>query len=180
MTGLSGAGKSTLACAVEDRLVRCAVPCFRLDGDELRRGLNADLGFSAPDRDENVRRTAEVARLLADAGLITLCALISPYAKGRAHARRIHDVAGLPFVEVHISTALAECERRDLKGLYARARAGELAGMTGIDDPYEAPTDPELNIDCGVETVQRGVERVIARLTDFRVLPYGPPHRAEG
>jgi adenylyl-sulfate kinase len=164
MTGLPGAGKTTLACAVEERLVRDGKPCYRLDGDDLRGGLNADLGFSAPDRDENVRRTAEVARLLADAGLVVVCALISPYADGRASARQVHDAAGLPFVEVHISTSLQECERRDPKGLYARARAGEISRMTGVDDPYEPPADPELRIDCGAEPVNHAVELVLAAL----------------
>ncbi len=168
ITGLPAAGKSTLACAVEEDLVHQGIPCYRLDGDNLRHGLNGDLGFSAADRNENVRRTAEVARLIADAGLVAVCALISPYAAGRAQARRIHDENGLPFVEVYVSTSLEQCELRDPKGLYARARAGEINDMTGIDDPYEAPTDPELKIDCGAESVDAGVAMVLATLQSSR------------
>lgn len=168
ITGLPAAGKSTLACAVEEDLVDQGIACYRLDGDNLRHGLNGDLGFSAADRNENVRRTAEVARLLADAGLVAVCALISPYAAGRAQARRIHDEHGLPFVEVYVSTSLEQCELRDPKGLYARARAGEINDMTGIDDPYEAPTDPELKIDCGAESVDAGVAMVLATLQSSR------------
>lgn len=173
MTGLPGAGKSTLACAVEADLARQRIPCYCLDGDNLRHGLNGDLGFSAADRHENVRRTAEVARLLADAGLVAVCALVSPYRAGREHARQIHDSSGLPFLEVHISTSLAECERRDPKGLYARARAGAISGMTGVDDPYEAPTDPEIEIDCGAESVAVGVEMVLAALCRIRLSTVG-------
>lgn len=144
-TGLSGSGKSTIAAEVERRLLDARrQPTYLLDGDNLRHGLNADLGFSAADRDENVRRVGEVARLFADAGVVALVPLISPYRRGRDHARAIHAAAGLPFVEVHVDTSLAECERRDPKGLYKKARAGELRGFTGIDDPYEPPVRPEL------------------------------------
>jgi len=143
-TGLSGSGKSTLAAAVEARLVEAGRPAYLLDGDNLRHGLNAGLGFSAEDRDENVRRTAEVAALFADAGSIALVSLISPYRRQRRAARAAHDQAGLAFCEVWVATPLAECERRDPKGLYARARRGELRGFTGIDDPYEEPEAAEL------------------------------------
>jgi bifunctional enzyme CysN/CysC len=117
-----------------------------LDGDNLRHGLNGDLGFSAADRAENVRRTAEVAALLADAGVVVLVALVSPYRADRAAARAVHERAGLPFLEAWVSTPLEECERRDPKHLYARARAGELRGLTGVDDPYEPPDAPELEV----------------------------------
>jgi len=144
LTGLSGSGKSTVAVELERQLVAAGRAAYLLDGDNLRHGLNGDLGFSAADRDENVRRVAHVARLLADAGVVAIVPLISPYREARDLARRLHEAAGLPFVEVFVDTPLAECERRDPKGLYARARAGELQGMTGIDDPYEPPLSPEL------------------------------------
>ena len=143
-TGLSGSGKSTIANELERLLVGSGQPAYVLDGDNLRHGLNADLGFTAADRDENVRRVAEVARLFADAGLVALVPLISPYRHARERARRAHEVAGLCFVEVFVDTPIEMCEARDPKGLYRKARAGEITGFTGIDDPYEAPTDPEL------------------------------------
>jgi bifunctional enzyme CysN/CysC len=146
LTGLSGSGKSTVAVELERQLVGAGRAAYLLDGDNLRQGLNGDLGFSAADRDENVRRVAHVARLLADAGLVAIVPLISPYREARAQARTMHDAAGIRFLEVFVDTPLAECERRDPKGLYARARAGQLTGMTGIDDPYEAPDRPDLRL----------------------------------
>ena len=143
-TGLSGSGKSTIANELERLLVASGQPAYVLDGDNLRHGLNADLGFAAADRDENVRRVAEVARLFADAGLVALVPLISPYRHARERARRAHEVAGLPFVEVFVDTPIEICEARDPKGLYRKARAGEITGFTGIDDPYEPPAHPEL------------------------------------
>ena len=145
-TGLSGSGKSTVAAMVERRLLESGRPAYLLDGDNLRHGLNADLGFSATDRAENVRRVAEVARLFADAGVVSLVPLISPYRADRDRARAAHHAAGLRFVEVFVNTPIAECERRDPKGLYAMARAGEITGFTGIDDPYEPPTAPDLEL----------------------------------
>lgn len=144
LTGLSGSGKSTIAVELERQLLNAGRPAYLLDGDNLRFGLNGDLGFSAHDRDENVRRVAHVARLFADAGMIAVVPLISPYRAARSHARALHDAAGLTFLEVFIDTPLEICEARDPKGLYAKARAGQLQGMTGIDDPYEAPDQPEL------------------------------------
>jgi bifunctional enzyme CysN/CysC len=138
-TGLSGSGKSTVAAIVERLLLEGGRPAYLLDGDNLRHGLNGDLGFSAADRSENIRRVGEVARLFADAGVVALVPVISPYRADRARARSVHTLAGLPFVEVFVNTPLEECERRDPKGLYAKARAGEITGFTGIDDPYEAP-----------------------------------------
>ncbi|WP_421120458.1 adenylyl-sulfate kinase [Aquihabitans daechungensis] len=146
LTGLSGSGKSTVAVALERLLVTAGRPAYRLDGDNLRLGLNADLGFSAADREENVRRAGEVARLLADAGVIAIVPLISPYRAGRDRARAAHEAAGVPFVEVYVDTPIELCEQRDPKGLYAKARAGEITGFTGIDDPYEAPEAPELTL----------------------------------
>jgi len=145
-TGLSGSGKSTVAVHCERELVESGRPAYLLDGDNLRHGLNGDLGFSAEDRHENVRRAGEVARLFADAGLIALVPLISPYRAARSAVRAAHRRAELPFIEVFVDTPLEECERRDPKGLYARARRGEVSDMTGIDAPYEAPTDAELRL----------------------------------
>ncbi len=144
LTGLSGSGKSTVAVELERLLIESGRPAYLLDGDNLRQGLNGDLGFSAADRDENVRRVAHVARLFADAGMVSIVPLISPYRSARDLARRLHDAAELRFVEVFVDTPLEVCEERDVKGLYAKARAGEITGMTGIDDPYEAPSDPEF------------------------------------
>ena len=162
-TGLSGSGKSTLAAAVEQRLVASGRAAYRLDGDNLRSGINADLGFSRDERLENCRRVAEVARLFADASLVSVVAIISPYAESRAFARRIHAEAGLPFVEVFMATPAAECAVRDPKGLYARASAGSLDSFTGIDDPYEVPEHPDLSIEP-TTSVEDAVDLVLAAL----------------
>jgi adenylyl-sulfate kinase len=141
-TGLSGSGKSTIAATLEARLIDRGVWCARLDGDNVRHGLCGDLGFSAADRAENIRRVGEVARLLADAGCVVLASFISPYRTDRERVRAMHEKdreGPLRFVEVWVDTPLAECERRDPKGLYAKARAGAIKGMTGVDDPYEPP-----------------------------------------
>jgi bifunctional enzyme CysN/CysC len=145
-TGLSGSGKSTVAAEVERLLTAGGVSAYRLDGDNLRLGLNADLGFTAAGRTENIRRVGEVARLFADAGVIALVPVISPYRADRDRVRALHAADGLPFLEVHLDTPLAECERRDPKGLYARARAGAIADFTGVSAPYEPPTTPEVTI----------------------------------
>jgi len=144
LTGLSGSGKSTVAVALEHRLVEYGRPAYRLDGDNVRMGLCSDLGFDRAGRDENVRRVAEVAYLFAEAGLVALVALISPYADARRLARQRHESAGIPFVEVYVATPVAVCVSRDPKGLYARAETGSVASMTGVDDPYEVPVSPEL------------------------------------
>jgi adenylyl-sulfate kinase len=162
-TGLPASGKSTVAAAVEARLLAEGRAAYVLDGDNLRHGLNGNLGFSASDRAENVRRTAEVAALMADAGVVVLASLVSPYAADRAAARRIHESRGLVFAEVWVSTPLEECERRDPKGLYARARAGEIPDMTGVGSPYEAPTDPDLEVAPGTP-IEDAVERVLATI----------------
>lgn len=166
LTGLSGSGKSTVAVALERLLADAGRPAYRLDGDNVRHGLNADLGFSEGDRTENVRRVGEVARLMADAGVVAIVPLISPYRAGRDHARRIHADAGLPFVEVFVDTPIEECERRDPKGLYAKARAGEIKGFTGIDDPYEEPLSPELVLTPGDGTPEEQARRVLGHLPD--------------
>lgn len=161
-TGLSGSGKSTVAAAVERHLVEQGRSAYVLDGDNLRHGLNGDLGYSAAARDENVRRVSEVARLFADAGVVALVPLISPYRAGRERAREVHDAAGLRFVEVFVDTPIELCEQRDPKGLYAKARAGEITGFTGIDDPYEAPSDPDLVLRPDVGDADAMAEAVIA------------------
>ena len=157
-TGLPASGKSTLAVALEAALLEGGRGAYLLDGDNLRHGLNGDLGFSADDRAENVRRTGEVARLFADAGLVALVSLVSPYSAGRQRVRGRHESDGLRFIEVYVNTPLEECERRDPKGLYARARAGELRGFTGIDGPYEPPERPELEL----RPLEHGVADAVA------------------
>ncbi len=145
-TGLSGSGKSTIASALEQALVNEGVNAYRLDGDNVRHGLNKNLGFSADDRAENIRRIGEVAKLFTDAGVVTLTSFISPYRSDRDLCREMHESAGLKFYEVFVDTPLDVCEGRDPKGLYKKARAGEIKGFTGIDDPYEAPEKAELVI----------------------------------
>ena len=162
LTGLSGSGKSTVAAGVERLLVARRQPVSVLDGDNVRHGLNGDLGFSDEDRTENVRRVGEVARLLADAGVVAVVPVISPFRAGRDAARAAHEAAGIRFVEVFVDTPLATCEARDPKGLYARARRGELTGMTGIDSPYEPPARPELVLRPADGPPGAQAERVLA------------------
>ena len=163
-TGLPGAGKSTVAAAVEERLIEAGQPAFLLDGDNLRHGLNGDLGFDESARSENVRRTAHVARLLAESGTIALVSLVSPYAADREAAAPLHAADDLAFLEIFVDAPLELCEQRDPKGLYARARAGELAGLTGVGAPYEAPPNPTSSR-RSEETVEEEVERVMELLT---------------
>lgn len=163
-TGLSGSGKSTIAAAVEEALVAAGQPAYLLDGDNVRHGLNGDLGFTAGDRTENVRRIAHVAQLMADAGVVALVPVISPYRAGREWARQIHAAAGLPFVEVFVDAPLQTCMERDVKGLYARAIAGEIPHFTGISDPYEPPEEPELHLLTGAESARACAARVLAIL----------------
>jgi len=162
-TGLPASGKSTVAAAVEARLVSAGRPAYVLDGDNLRHGLNGNLGFTPEDRAENVRRTAEAASLMADAGVVALVSLVSPFRADRAAARAVSEARELPFLEVWISTPLEECERRDPKGLYARARAGEIPDFTGVGQPYEAPEAPDLEIGPE-EPLEDAVARVLAAL----------------
>jgi bifunctional enzyme CysN/CysC len=164
MTGLSGSGKSTVAYLAEKMLVSSGRAAYVLDGDNLRHGLNSDLGFAIEDRAENVRRVGEVARLLADAGLITLVPVISPFAADRKMVREAHEQVGLPFMEVFVDAPLEVCEERDPKGLYARARAGELSDMTGIDSPYEPPESPELRLDTEAISPQELAEHLVAEV----------------
>ena len=148
-TGLPGSGKSTVAAVVEQRLLDGGQPAYMLDGDNLRHGLNGNLGFSDDDRRENMRRTAHLARLFADAGVVALVSLVSPFREDRDRARALHEEEGLPFLEVWVSTPPEECERRDPKGLWARARSGELKGLTGVDSPYEEPLRADLEVGGG-------------------------------
>lgn len=161
-TGLSGAGKSTIANVVEKKLARMNRHTFLLDGDNVRHGLNKDLGFTDADRVENIRRVGEVARLMTDAGLIVITAFISPFRSEREMVRQMMQPG--EFIEVHIDTPLAEAEARDVKGLYKKARAGKLANFTGIDSPYEAPEDPEIRIDTTAMTAEEAADEIIARL----------------
>ncbi|WP_225730280.1 MULTISPECIES: adenylyl-sulfate kinase [unclassified Nocardia] len=167
LTGLSGSGKSTVAVELERRLVASGRPAFLLDGDNLRHGLNADLGFSAADRVENVRRVGEVARLFAEAGVVAVVSLISPYRADREKVRVAHRTAGLPFVEVFVDTPLDICEARDPKGMYAKARAGEIRGFTGIDDPYETPEHPDLVLHPGDGDPAAMAAAILALLGDL-------------
>lgn len=163
-TGLSGSGKSTIAVAVEALLVGQGRLCYRVDGDNLRHGLNRNLGFSADDRAENVRRTGEVCRILADAGVIVLASLVSPFRADRDGVRALHDEWGLPFIEVFVDVPLAVAESRDPKGLYRKARAGEIRDFTGIHQPYEAPERAELVVDSSQRAVDAAAELVVAEL----------------
>jgi adenylylsulfate kinase len=170
-TGLSASGKSTIAFTVEHAIVKHGLLAYVLDGDNVRHGLNKNLGFSAEDRDENIRRIGEVAKLFADAGVVTMASFISPYRKDRDRARRLHEDAGLPFVEVFVDTPIEVCEQRDPKGLYKRARAGEVKHFTGINDPYEPPLKPELVIDAGKVSPQEASVMVIEYLESHNLLP---------
>jgi adenylylsulfate kinase len=160
LTGLSASGKSTLATELERRLVDARRPCYLLDGDNIRTGISRDLGFGPEDRHENIRRIAEVARLMNEAGLVAITAFISPYRADRAMARSV--VGAERFIEVHVAAPLEVCEKRDPKGFYAKARRGEIADFTGVSAPYEAPESPELVI----ETAQASVESCVQRLFD--------------
>ncbi len=162
LTGLSGSGKSTVAFAVESWLMTRGVHACVLDGDNVRHGLNADLGFSPEDREENIRRVGHVARLLYDAGLVVITAFISPYRRDRERVRALHPSGG--FVEVHLDTPIGVCEQRDVKGLYRRARAGEIPDFSGVSAPYEPPEHPEVRIDTSNISVEACVARIVRAL----------------
>jgi adenylyl-sulfate kinase len=162
LTGLSGAGKSTIANAAAHHLFTLGVPVYVLDGDNLRHGLNVDLGFSDQDRAENVRRVGEVALLLADAGFVVFVPIISPFFEGRQAVRQRHESAGLGFAEVFIATSVEECAKRDTKGLYAKAAKGELTGLTGVDAPYEAPRSPEMTLLTSQRSVETCAEELLS------------------
>jgi adenylylsulfate kinase len=195
-TGLSGSGKSTLAMALEQVLIARGHPAYALDGDNIRFGLNAGpkiltetrgysddqakrfgLGFSAADREENIRRIGEVAKLFADAGLFALTSFISPYRKDREAARKIHEAnktGPIPFIEIFVNTPIETCEKRDPKGLYKQARdavaAGKGMGFTGVDDPYEPPANPEITFDATSHTTEQGVELILKYLEAKKLL----------
>ena len=168
-TGLSGAGKSTLANAVNSALFEQGLTCYVLDGDNVRHGLCQDLGFSDADREENIRRIGEVAKLFLDAGVVVLTAFVSPFRADRDRARALVDAGD--FIEIHCAADLGVCEQRDTKGLYAKARAGEIKEFTGISSRYEEPEQPELRIDTGSQDLEACVQRILAYLQDQRVIP---------
>ena len=162
LTGLSGSGKSTIAVAAEQAIVSRGRLAYVLDGDNIRHGLNKNLGFSPEDRTENIRRIGEVAKLFTDAGVIVFTSFISPYRADRDLVRALHEPGR--FVEVHVAASVETCESRDVKGLYKKARAGEIKEFTGISAPYEAPLSPELVIDTSSEPVEKSVERLVSHL----------------
>lgn len=170
LTGLPSSGKSTLAFAVEKLFTDRGQVAYVLDGDNVRHGLCGNLGFSADDRAENIRRIGEVARLFADAGVIVLCSFVSPYRADRAGVRTMHDAIDLSFFEIYINTPVDICEQRDPKGLYKKARAGDIKGFTGVDDPYEAPEAPDLEVDAANQSVAANAERVVRLLSERGII----------
>jgi len=169
-TGLSGSGKSTVAFTVEHALVERGHLAYVLDGDNIRHGLNKNVGFSPEDREENIRRIGEVAKLFADTGVLTFTSFISPYRKDRDQARKIHEEAGLPFIEVFVSAPLEVCEQRDPKGLYQKAREGKIPEFTGISAPYEEPLKPEIVLDVAKLSPQESAAEVINHLVERKLL----------
>lgn len=170
-TGLPSSGKSTTAFTLEHELIQRGFLSYVLDGDNIRHGLNKNLGFSEEDRMENIRRIGEVAKLFADAGLITMTSFISPYRRDRDHARRLHEEAGLTFIEVFVDAPAAICEERDPKGLYKKARDGEIKGFTGVDDPYEPPLNPELVVKTADKPPETLVKEILDYLYENELLP---------
>ncbi|MAJ47642.1 MAG: adenylyl-sulfate kinase [Planctomycetes bacterium TMED75] len=166
LTGLSGSGKSTVAVELERMLLSRGKHAYRLDGDNIRMGLNKNLGFSAEDRAENIRRIGEVTKLFADSGMISISSFISPYKVDRDQVRAIHAEAEIPFFEIYVACPLEEAEKRDPKGLYKKARAGEIKGFTGIDDPYDEPEKAELVLHTHEQTVQESAEALLKLLED--------------
>ena len=169
-TGLSGSGKSTIAVALERALFEKGKLSYRLDGDNVRLGINKNLGFSEEDRKENIRRIGEIAKLFGDAGTISLSSFISPYKSDRDEVRRLHEAANLKFVEVFVDCPLSEAEKRDPKGLYKKARAGEIKNFTGIDDPYEAPVTPEVHLRTDELTVEQEVAAILEYLEENEII----------
>ncbi|WP_112181980.1 adenylyl-sulfate kinase [Paraliobacillus zengyii] len=163
-TGLSGSGKSTVSVELEKRLHALAIHTYRLDGDNVRHGLNNNLKFSPEDRKENIRRVGEVSKLMVDAGLITLTAFISPYKQDRENVRQLLEED--EFIEIYMKATVETCEKRDPKGLYKKARAGEIKGFTGIDAPYEEPDQPELTIETDKQSIEEAVESIVNYLKE--------------
>ena len=178
-TGLSGSGKSTIAVALEQALYKLGKLSYRLDGDNVRLGINKNLGFSEEDRKENIRRIGEVAKLFGDAGVISLSSFISPYKEDRDEVRDLHKASNLGFIEVHVDCSLDEAERRDPKGLYKKARAGEIKNFTGIDDPYEAPDAPEIHLHTDRMTLEEEVQIILDFLIENGYVVTNHRSRAE-
>ena len=170
-TGLSGSGKSTIAVALEQALYQRGVLVYRLDGDNIRLGINKNLGFSAEDRAENIRRVGEVSKLFVDGGVIVLSSFISPYLIDRQIVRELHEADNMPFIEVFVDCSLEAAEERDPKGLYKKARAGEIKNFTGIDDPYEAPEEPEVHLHTDQQSLEEEVEHLLALLEKQGLIP---------
>ena len=170
-TGLSGSGKSTIAVALEQALYQRGVLVYRLDGDNIRLGINKNLGFSAEDRAENIRRVGEVSKLFVDGGVIVLSSFISPYLVDRQIVRKLHEADNMPFIEVFVDCSLEAAEERDPKGLYKKARAGEIKNFTGIDDPYEAPEAPEVHLHTDQQSLEEEVEHLLALLEKQGLIP---------
>ena len=170
-TGLSGSGKSTIAVALEQALYQRGVLVYRLDGDNIRLGINKNLGFSAEDRAENIRRVGEVSKLFVDGGVIVLSSFISPYLVDRQIVRELHEADNMPFIEVFVDCSLEAAEKRDPKGLYKKARAGEIKNFTGIDDPYEAPKAPEVHLHTDRQSLEEEVEHLLELLEKQGLVP---------
>lgn len=171
LTGLSGAGKTSIAFELEAYLVAQGIPAYGLDGDNIRTGLNKNLGFSQADREENIRRVAEVAKLFADSGVVTICSFVSPFADDRELARKIHTDSDLKFFEIFVDTPLAVCESRDVKGLYKKAREGSIKGFTGVTQAYEAPVRPDVVVKTEHQTIRESAGRIIELLVREHVVP---------
>ena len=172
-TGLSGSGKSTIAVALEAVLYEHGKLSYRLDGDNIRMGINRNLGFSAEDRTENIRRIGEISKLFVDAGLLVLSAFISPYRADRDQVRQLHREAGFDFIEIHVDCSLETAEQRDPKGLYKKARAGEIRNFTGIDDPYEEPESPEIHLRSDQMTLAQEVDIIINYMKEKGIIDIG-------
>lgn len=171
LTGLSGAGKTAIAFQLEAHLVSKGIPAYGLDGDNLRTGLNKNLGFSESDREENIRRVAEVAKLFSDSGVVSICSFVSPFAADREMARNIHKDASLPFFEVFVDTPIEVCESRDVKGLYKKARQGLIKGFTGVDQPYEKPESPDLILKTVDVSIEENVHLIVEMLLQNGIIP---------
>ncbi|PIE39587.1 MAG: adenylyl-sulfate kinase [Gammaproteobacteria bacterium] len=175
-TGLSGSGKSTVAVALEAKLHEMGILCYRLDGDNVRLGINKNLGFSAEDRKENIRRIGEVSKLFVDAGVVVLSSFISPYREDRETARQLHQAADMDFIEVFVDCTLDVAEQRDPKGLYKKARAGEIKNFTGIDDPYEAPQNPEIHLHSDQQSLDEELVLILDALRQRGIIKSSVAH----